>query len=35
MRRRLTGRAVRKGNKEALSGLAVGGAATAETGKRG
>ena len=33
--RRLTGRAVRKGNKEALSGLTVGGAAAAETGKRG
>jgi peptide/nickel transport system permease protein len=35
MRRRLTGRAVRKGNKEALGGLTVGGAAVAETRKRG
>jgi peptide/nickel transport system permease protein len=35
MRRRLTRRNVKQGNKEALSGLAIGGAAAAETGKRG
>jgi peptide/nickel transport system permease protein len=35
MRRRLTRRTVRKGNKEALSGLAVGGAAVADTRKKG
>jgi peptide/nickel transport system permease protein len=35
MRRRLTRRNVKQGNKEALSGLAIGGAAAAETRKRG
>ena len=35
MRRRLTRRNVKQGNKEALSGLAAGGTAAAETGKKG
>jgi peptide/nickel transport system permease protein len=35
MRRRLTRRNLSKGNKEALSGLTAGAAASAETGKRG
>jgi peptide/nickel transport system permease protein len=35
MRRRLTRRVIKKGNKEALSGLAAGGAAAADTGKQG
>jgi len=35
MRRRLTGRAVRKGNKEALGGLVASGTAAAETRKKG
>jgi hypothetical protein len=35
MRRRLTRRNARQGNKEALSGLTAGGAAAAETRKKG
>ena len=35
MRRRLTGRAVRKGNKEALGGIVAGGTAADESGKKG
>jgi peptide/nickel transport system permease protein len=35
MRRRLTGRAARKGNKEALGGLVASGTATADTRKKG